>query len=329
LKALHCIAATLVIATFPACHGYSRVAPARGPAFDVGVFGDMPYISSDTVREEKTEDYRRALASISAHPMAFAVHIGDISAGGQCSDSIYAQRSKELSDFAHPLILLFGDNEWTDCRAPFEPLERLARLRQLFAPPGGATLGRTRFPVERQSADPRFSAYSENAKWTRSGVVFVTLNVVGSNNNWGTDSTASAEHRARTLANLAWLRSAFADAKASGAAGVAVFMHANPLPSAAARAARPNGFAPITTLLRELALDYDRPVALVHGDTHYFRVDKPFEEAGTFKVYGRITRAETFGDPNSHWLRMTVNPDDPDVFSFRPMLVPGNIKGGH
>ena len=70
-----------------------------------------------------------------------------------------------------------------------------------------------------------------------------------------------------------------------------------------------------------------RPVALVHGDSHYFRVDKPFTDPATGRVLARITRAETFGDPDGHWLSMRVDPEDPDVFSFAPVLVPGNVAG--
>jgi hypothetical protein len=36
-------------------------------------------------------------------------------------------------------------------------------------------------------------------------------------------------------------------------------------------------------------------------------------------------RVETFGTPNPHWLHVTVDPDDPNVFTFRPRIVAANV----
>jgi len=38
-----------------------------------------------------------------------------------------------------------------------------------------------------------------------------------------------------------------------------------------------------------------------------------------------FTRVETFGTPDSHWIRATIDPADPGVFRFDPMLVPANL----
>ena len=69
---------------------------------------------------------------------------------------------------------------------------------------------------------------------------------------------------------------------------------------------------------------------LVHGDTHYFRVDKPMildDQRGARRgsVVERFTRVELFGYPEAHWVRATVDPADPNVFSFRPEIVRANI----
>ena len=325
MKRLAVPALIVLIPGFVSCVSHQRPELPRGESFDVGIFGDMPYVTKPAEQEEKTLHYQRALGSLGDAKLAFVVHIGDFAYAGQCSDSLYDVRKSEFTAFPHPLIYLFGDNEWIDCKTPFDPADRIVALRRRFAAPGTPTLGMRPFNVARQSSQPGFEEYSENARWTQQGVVFTTLNVVGSNNNRGPDSVATAEHTSRTRANVAWLEAAFSDARRSGAIGVAVFMHANPLPSAAARAARPNGFMEVTTALLRLAREFDKPVALVHGDTHYFRIDKPFEEPGTYRVYGRITRAETFGDPNTHWLRMRVDPRDPDVFSFFPVLIHANL----
>ena len=74
---------------------------------------------------------------------------------------------------------------------------------------------------------------------------------------------------------------------------------------------------------------FQRPVAYVHGDSHYFRVDKPFLDASG-KRLENFTRVETFGDNQAngdndvHWVKALVDPKSRDVFAFQPQIVPGN-----
>ncbi len=37
-----------------------------------------------------------------------------------------------------------------------------------------------------------------------------------------------------------------------------------------------------------------------------------------------FTRPETFGSPNVHWVKVTVEPAAPDLLTLHPMLVKGN-----
>ena len=76
------------------------------------------------------------------------------------------------------------------------------------------------------------------------------------------------------------------------------------------------------TALEAEVLAFEPPVVLVHGDTHYFRLDKPLFHAGGTRSLDHFTRVETFGTPNGHWVRATIDPADPQVFQFRPELVP-------
>src|SRR6187200_2717305 len=61
-----------------------------------------------------------------------------------------------------------------------------------------------------------------------------------------------------------------------------------------------------------------RPVAVVHGDSHYFRIDKPFLDAQGRRLEN-FTRVETFGDHQEngdndvHWLRVDVDPRSREV----------------
>ena len=58
---------------------------------------------------------------------------------------------------------------------------------------------------------------------------------------------------------------------------------------------RPDGFQDFLTALRTEVIAFRRPVAYVHGDSHYFRIDKPFLDSLGRRLEN-FTRVETFGD---------------------------------
>ena len=60
-------------------------------------------------------------------------------------------------------------------------------------------------------------------------------------------------------------------------------------------------------------------VLLVHGDMHFFKVDKPLYSPT--KVLPNLTRVQTFGSPLIHWVRVTVDAKDPNVFAVHPVMV--------
>jgi hypothetical protein len=39
-----------------------------------------------------------------------------------------------------------------------------------------------------------------------------------------------------------------------------------------------------------------------------------------------VTRVVTFGAPHHHWLHVTVEADDPNVFTFRQQIVAANVS---
>ncbi|HEX2191246.1 MAG TPA: hypothetical protein VHG51_20215 [Longimicrobiaceae bacterium] len=63
-------------------------------------------------------------------------------------------------------------------------------------------------------------------------------------------------------------------------------------------------------------------MALVHGDTHFFRVDQPLVDPDSGERLTNVTRAETFGSPDLHALLMTVDPRSPNLFRFEPLHAP-------
>ena len=81
--------------------------------------------------------------------------------------------------------------------------------------------------------------------------------------------------------------------------------------------------------LRDEVIAFRKPLAYVHGDSHYFRVDKPFQDSAGRRLEN-FTRVETFGDNQGngnndvHWLKVLVDPASREVFAYQPPIVPGN-----
>lgn len=293
-------------------------APAR---FSFAIVGDAPY----NAREEAL--FAQMLDEINQENVAFVVHVGDIKSGASpCSDELYEQRKRMFQASRYPFIFVPGDNEWTDCHrksaGSYDPLERLAKLRQVFYA-GEMSLGQNTLKLARQSdypgTDARFREYRENARWVVDGVLFMGLNVPGSNNNFGRTPQMNAEHEERGEANAEWLRQGFELARNNSYAAVFVFIQANPdfdLPFLR-RVNRADGYAALKQELLAHTLAFGKPVVLVHGDTHHFRIDQPLFDPATLKRVEQFTRIESFGSPFVDWIKVTIDPDHPKLFFLR------------
>ncbi|HEX3098288.1 MAG TPA: hypothetical protein VHQ02_11245 [Usitatibacter sp.] len=291
-----------------------------GPGgFRFAVMGDTPY----NTREERA--FVAMIARLDREPIAFAIHVGDLKAGGNspCTDELFLRRKAELDRSAHPIVLTPGDNDWTDCRrasnGATDPIERLARLREIFFADAFA-LGREKLATRAQSAciapvipECGCAAHPENRLWIRSGVVFATLNVPGSNDNVGYDAANDAEARCRGEANRQWLDEAARLAAAPGTRGLVVALQADPW------AAKKPVYAPLLRHVAAIARRLGKPMLFVHGDTHIYRVDSPFRDAAGAPI-DNLTRLETYGSPFVGWVEVTVDPADPALFRFEPRL---------
>jgi hypothetical protein len=78
--------------------------------------------------------------------------------------------------------------------------------------------------------------------------------------------------------------------------------------------------------LRTLTEAFDGQVALVHGDSHYFKVDKPINRSSGGGVLANFTRIETFGARNTHWVSVRIDASNPNVFIIEPRIVPANAQ---
>lgn len=304
-------------------HGERGDGEGRG-AFTFALIGDMPYGAEGEAK------FPNVLADINAdRHLSFVVHDGDFKNGSSlCSNEVFYDRLDLFNQFRKPFVFVPGDNEWTDCHrannGAYDPLERLAFLRSVFYPTN-RSLGQRTMRLVRQSAGPSFPQYRENVRWSMHGVLFVGLHVVGSNNNLGRTPGADMEYADRNAANLAWLAESFDVARAGHYPAVMIVIQANPNFELPASAPQRTGFNDFLAALQEETLAFGRPVVLVHGDSHYFRIDKPMIGARSGRRVEYFTRVETFGENDNHWVHVAVEPRNPNIFTFEQRIVTANL----
>jgi hypothetical protein len=297
-----------------------------GGGFDFVVMGDMPYTTKDV---DQNLPFERVIAAINKLQPAFSIHIGDIKSGSTlCDDATFEKIKAYFMTFQKPLVYVPGDNEWTDCHrksnGPFDPIERLAKIRAMFFPQA-VSWGQQTLSVTRQSDVSAFTKMVENARWVTQNILFVTVHVVGSNNNLRQNQDAALEFFERNKANIAWINEAFTVAKRDNVQGIVLAMHADP--DFRARHGDGNGFQDTMGALANHAADFGKPLLIVHGDTHVFTIDQPLRHPkDDKKILDNVVRLEVFGSPYIHAVRVLVNPQDPMLFAFQPLFIPENME---
>ncbi len=282
--------------------------------------GDLPY-GPDTTAGAK---YRALINAINRTDSQFSIHVGDFKSGSTaCSDEQFLLQRRHFEQFRIPVVYTPGDNEWTDCHRKnnggYDPLERLSKLRGLFFSPK-TSLGASPMPLESQSlALPSFSAYVENQRWVREKILFLTVHIVGSNNNFETrDLKAVEEFFERDRANRAWIDSGFDLAVQEGLNAVVIAFQADVFESASVEATFPrhSGFANVVgeTLLPR-AKRFGRPVLLINGDTHKFRFGRPFFLNG--RSLNNVYQLVVPGDQDVRAVHIGINPLAQDPFTLR------------
>lgn len=335
----------MTISTGVACADSDEREDKEHKRFAFALWGDMPYATPRTV-DTQSPKIPRLIADINAAKVAFTVFDGDIKSGSSlCSNDVYTKAITYFNTSKASMIYVPGDNEWTDCHRKnnggYNNLERLNYIRQTMAV-SPFSYGHRPLALERQGTAG--GLYAENVRWKYGDVVFVGLNVPGSNNNLVKPGECissksvrtqvecdadTAEYVARNAANIEYLKASFQKAKAEKAVGVMVIIQADPgfdLPETETFNERIlPGFEGYTEFLETLAAEttsFGGQVVLAHGDTHFFKVDKPLINQAS--LLANFTRVETFGSPNIHWVKVSVDSRSRNVFEFEPMIVPGN-----
>lgn len=336
LAALLAAAATTSFALADQGHGDSHDHRHGARAYSIGLWGDLPYSA-----EQQTTGVPNVIADMNSQRLAFIAHDGDLKNGSSlCTDDVYTRAISYFNSSRAPAMYTPGDNEWTDCDRPsdgsYNSLERLQHIRDtLFTTPYSFGQHKLRLQVQR-------APYVENRRWEVGGVTYATLHVIGSDNDCEGDPVQPHpdECRAREAATIQWMRETFAQAGLDHSAAVMFVMQANPgwddndpnrAPVRDPKTLAPltDGFAKTLQALREETIAFRRPVAMVHGDSHYMRIDKPFQDAQGRRLEN-FTRVETFGDHqengnnDAQWLKVDVDPRSREVFSFQPQTVPAN-----
>src|SRR5262249_17508965 len=153
------------------------------------------------------------------------------------------------------------------------------------------TIGGRSKAVLTQASDPAYSAYVENVIWMESRSVVVTLNVPGSNDDnvvtnpwtgaWAGDPDQTAEEAARDARNHAWLANAFSIAKDNQAQGVVILLQADMWDGTHDQL---NAYDTLVQSIGNAALDFGKPVLLIVGDSHVFKVDNPWDGSAAFQA---------------------------------------------
>ncbi len=290
--------------------------PALAGPLRFFALGDSPYNEGEFLQLEGL------LAEVAEARPDFVVHVGDIKAGSSvCTDSHVARIAALFRGLPVPVAYTPGDNEWTDCwRAGGEPLVRLAALRRdFYSDPSVLRLGELK-PLR---PDP---AFPENYWFAAGGALFVAVHAVGSDNGLqhpGDDTRA--EWQARSAANRALLEGALAAAQAAQSSALVVFFqadprfeHRNPTP----------GLEPLRRDLAWLLGAFPGPILVIHGDSHRYVLDHPFQDPTTGRPETRLTRLEVPGSPLVAGVWVTYDPQAAAPFAFDRDPSSGPVQGG-
>jgi hypothetical protein len=295
---------------------------ANQQAFSFGVIGDIPYGEAEIAKfPSRIQDIN------SDRSLDFVAHVGDIKNGSSvCSDDYFEHIRSEFDTFEHPLVYTPGDNEWVDCHrgnnGAYNPLERLAKLREVFFDAPGKTLGAT-MPVKSQEE----LGLPENVRFTRNRVAFSVVNIQGSNNSlqpWtGIGETAvtpeqQAEVDHRMKAVVEQVRDTFNDAARRDDRAVVLMTQADMFDPSLLAAATANpdsvsGFREVIAAIVEETNRFDGPVYLINGDSHVYAENQPLAEGSPWlDIYNQeaaddLQRITVDGSANAtNYMRFTV-----------------------
>ncbi|GAA3124696.1 hypothetical protein GCM10010521_09420 [Streptomyces rameus] len=307
----------------------AATAGSHDSRFTFAVIGDVPYGDAEIAQ------FPKVVQQINADPdVQFVDHLGDIKNGSSvCSDDYFRMIKSDFDQFQDPLVYTVGDNEWTDCHrpnnGPYNPLDRLAKIREVFFPRPGWTLGRNSVHVASQADE----GYPEDVRYTRADVAFSALHIVGSNNSlapWTGNTRPTPEQAAevlgRTAAVVQSIRDTFDGARRHHDKAIALLTQADMFDPTVTDPSYADyyAFQPIVDAIAQESARFRGPVYLFNGDSHVYNADQPLAAGSKWLSFYRQTAAV----PNLHrvtvdgsgnatdYLKVTVDPGSPQVLNW-------------
>jgi hypothetical protein len=297
---------------------------AIGQTFKFVALGDMPYSLPQDLRR-----FENLITEINRLKPSFSIFIGDTKSGSSlCSDEHNQIIKSYFSSFKTPLVYSPGDNEWTDCHrilaGAYDPLERLEALRTVFFS-SNQSLGKNPIRLQRQAdLDPRYSKYVENVYWIKNNFLFVSIHIPGSNNNNEGTESAIKEYQDRNQANLAWIDQAFNLATQRNLNGIIFAYQADMFYKPSQLTSSDSGYRDTLESLISKSEIFNKPVLLIHGDTHRLKIDQPLHRRNQKKVLENVLRLQVMGADQVQAVEVQVNPAQEQPFSFRPIILKEN-----
>lgn len=283
------------------------------------LIGDTPYSAED-------EGIFAKVLKAAAAESQFVIHVGDIKGGKEsCRKRLLAHRIGLLDQSTKPLVVIPGDNEWTDCSrksaGKYKPVKRLKLLRKLMYPDAyalgadGITFER---PTSQSDTTPDPQKEPEFFRFASGPCLFVAINVPGSDNAL-TKHVSKKFNRRRAALCQQWLRDSMVQAERRNLPGLVILLHANlefgdaSLDDDRVKTLdKRNPYAWVRALLMQTAAQFSGTVLVLHGDRHIFINDHPFariaqqhQDKGRWGVptrlaqerLARLVRVQSFGWP--------------------------------
>lgn len=230
---------------------------------------------------------------------SLAIFTGGIKPADQnCQDKNLLAAYPLFAQAPLPVFYVPGDAEWALC-AKFTPADRLALLRKTFYQ-RDSSLGSPNLPLTRRED------YPELMRWQEGPALFVTLNVTGNNNNWGSKESASTEYLDRSAISLNWLQEAFNAADTNGISMLVIVMHGDPEFDSPGVSESPKGYQPLIEQFKTLTENFKGQVLLVHGGSGVHRIDHPLINERNDLPYQNFTRVETYGALQQGWVEVSI-----------------------
>lgn len=280
---------------------------AQADPLRIVALGDMPYGNP----AEVYPPYEALIDKVNKAPPALVIHVGDTKGGSiPCTDRILAEQRAFMNRFLAPVLYALGDNEWTDCHrkkaGSYDPFDRLRLIRETYFKTD-RTLGQPT-PLTRDRRP-------EQARIMLDDVMFVTLHVTGSENGRGLvpfDRRDTFE--ARTKGAVDWLKASFAGADQAEA--IVVALHADmfrkhDFKRKKQKWRKGSAFRDVGKALVSEAAKFGKPVLLIFGDSHEYRVFQPATDKAP-----KLVAMEVYGAPDMHAVEVLIEPHARQPFRF-------------